>query len=505
MPAEKVRLRIGNLANAVLVSGQAYQDPKDALNEFVSNAADDYAEADRHGERIRVILRRKGRYPVIAVDDLGRGMSPERLRQVARNLFESSKVGDNRTLGEKAIGILAFQQLAVRCDVVSRAEGSTETWALRLERGKPTAVLERERRRTREASGTTVYLSDLDPDALRVLTQRKVVDYLRSRRGAALARGDYEIEVLEGRSSELVLPDKPDGVRLAIPPRNTLWGRIEFALYVAPPDGRRRRVAVVGRAGTSVIDDLTELDEFSGHPWDSDQVAGQIVFEALQQSAGRRSILRDREAFPLFIDAVKAVEPAVAQTVERVAKEVDAQTADRLSDVIRRIFGRVLKELADLDNPMRAPSGSEHGEGAVLEPDLISRPTGSSPVAPIETPPDLGELLPPSTDPVSAHGGDSSAKPERPGASRLPTVAPDPSPGENRSRFDPDRGIVFFNDTHGDYLMVKDSEAMLLDYLATLVAKEYVVYNNPRASSDDVGEELVRMLVRVRRHIPRRR
>src|SRR6188472_2202865 len=31
---EMVRLRIGNLAKAVLVSGQAYQDPKDALNEF---------------------------------------------------------------------------------------------------------------------------------------------------------------------------------------------------------------------------------------------------------------------------------------------------------------------------------------------------------------------------------------------------------------------------------------------------------------------------------------
>ena len=42
---ERVRLRIGNLAKAVLVTGQAYQDPKDALNEFVSNAADDYAEA----------------------------------------------------------------------------------------------------------------------------------------------------------------------------------------------------------------------------------------------------------------------------------------------------------------------------------------------------------------------------------------------------------------------------------------------------------------------------
>ncbi len=35
---ERVRLRIGSVAKAVLVTGQAYQDPKDALNEFVSNA-----------------------------------------------------------------------------------------------------------------------------------------------------------------------------------------------------------------------------------------------------------------------------------------------------------------------------------------------------------------------------------------------------------------------------------------------------------------------------------
>jgi hypothetical protein len=52
MPTETVRLRIANLGKAVLVSGQAYQEPKDALNEFVSNAADEYAEADRRGARI---------------------------------------------------------------------------------------------------------------------------------------------------------------------------------------------------------------------------------------------------------------------------------------------------------------------------------------------------------------------------------------------------------------------------------------------------------------------
>jgi hypothetical protein len=307
--------------------------------------------------------------------------------------------------------------------------------------------------------------------------------------------------VIEGRVSELVLPEKPDGVRLAIPPRNTLWGRIEFALYVAPADGKRRRVAIVGRAGTSVLDDLADLDEFAGHPWNSDQVSGQVVFEALQQTAGRRAILRDRDAFPLFLDAIKAVEQAVAQTVDRVAKEVDAQTADRLSDVIRRIFGRVLKELDDLDNPMRSPSGSESGEGGVFEPERAV----DGEQAPMAVPPAPGDLWLTPTDPVAPEAGTRSARPDRIGSSRLPTLAPDPAPGEERSRFDPEGGVVFFNDRHSDYLMVKDSETSLLDYLSTLVAKEYVVYNNPRASSREVGEELVRMLVRVRRHLPRRR
>jgi hypothetical protein len=83
----------------------------------------------------------------------------------------------------------------------------------------------------------------------------------------------------------------------------------------------------------------------------------------------------------------------------------------------------------------------------------------------------------------------------------LPSVAPDPDPGEARSRFDHDAGVVFYNDRHADYLLVKNDEATLLDYLATLVAKEYVLYNNPRAANDEFAEEMVRMLVGVRRHL----
>jgi hypothetical protein len=509
VPPERLRLRIGNLAKAVLVSGQAYQDPKDALNEFVSNAADEYVEAGRRGERIRVLLRRKGRYPVIAVDDIGRGMSPDRLREIARSLFESAKAGDDRTLGEKAIGILAFQQLGTRCDVVSRAEGSDETWVLRLERGKATAQLERERRKARQVPGTTVVLSDLEPDVLRVLTQRKVVDYLRARRGPALARGDYSIEVVEGRSVEVVSPEKPEGLRLEIPARPTLWGRIEFSLYVSPPDSRRRRrVAVVGRAGTTIVDDIAEIEEFALAPWDSGQVTGEVVFAALQQTAGRRAVLRDRDAFPVFVDAVKAVEPAVRRAAEKLIHEVDAQAADRLAETLRRIFGRVLKELADLDNPMRTPVGDEPGEGGLFEPSGAEATgpsrNGSSGATPSPGVPELPELDSGSGDtPTSPPARE--ARPDRRRTTDLPSVSADPNPGEARSRFDAETGMVFYNDRHEDYLVVRDDEAGLLDYLSTLVAKEYVLYNNPRAANEDLAEEMVRMLVRVRRHLPKRR
>lgn len=515
MAVEKVRLKIGNMAKAVLVTGQAYQDPKDALNEFVSNAADEYAEAERSGELIRVILRRKGRYPTIAVDDCGRGMTVEKLRSVARNLFESDKVGDGRTLGEKAIGTLAFQQLGGRLDIVTRPEGSDLTHSLRLERGRATAQLEpNERRRPRHTPGTTIYISEIDPEVLRVLTLRKVVDYLRRRRGPALARGDYVIEVQEGRTIETVSPERPDGIRLALAPQSTLWGRIEFALYVAPPDGRSRRVSVVGRAGTVIIDDLAELDEFEDGPWASDQVAGEITFEALQQSAGRRAILRDRDAFPAFVLAVRSVEATVVASLERVRREVDEQTADRLSDTVRRIFGRVLRELDDIDNPMRSAVGHEPGQGGLFAPE-DEPPVGEPPpTAPEDVPspaahdPSLEDLAPPPPPPEDVLESPpivpDAAKPSRAGGSRLPTIALDPDPGEARSRFDPELGVVLYSDRHPDYLLVKDEEPALLEYLATLVAKEYVVYNNPRADTSEFAEEMVRMLVRVRRHLRRR-
>ena len=509
MTKERIRLRIGNMGKAVLMTGQVYQDPKDALNEFVSNAADEYAQAGVSGGRVRIVLRRRGHHPVIAVEDAGRGMDADRLREIARNLFRSAKAGDPRTVGEKAIGILAFQQLGARCDIVTRPDGSAQTLALRLERGKPIAELDpNERRRARREAGTTAYIGDLDPDALRVLTVRKVTDYLRRRRGAALARGDYQIEVVEGHRSEIVTPEEPDGIRLNLPARQTHWGRIEFALYVAPRPDRHRRVAVVGAAGTTIIDDLAQIEEFDKTPWSSDQISGRIAFDGLKQTTGRRAVLRDREAFPAFLDAVGDIEPLVVRTIERVAREVDLTVTERLNDAVRRIFGRVLRELSDLDNPMRTATGISPGRGAVFgggqrddAAERVFAPADARERVPLW----IDEVVPAPSEPgLLAPLVPSYAKPVAGRTKALPSIAPDPSPNGLRSRFDEEAGLVYYNDRHPDYLMVKADEPALLDYLSTLVAKEYVVFNNPRAAPGELAEEMVRMLVRVRRYLPRR-
>ena len=246
---------------------------------------------------------------------------------------------------------------------MSRAAGRDETWTLRLRRGEASAELVREKRRARATSGTTVFVSELDSEASRVLTQRKVVEYMRRRRRAAIAAGAYELEVVEGRTGELVTPDEPAGLPIPLAGHDTLWGKLEFALYVAGDADAGRHVAVVGRAGTTIIDDLTDLEEFDHEPWTSGHLSGRVSFEPLRQSAGRRAILRDDEIYPVFRDAVRSVEPVLTRAIERVRRDLDVATAERLGDALRQVFGRVLRELADLDNPMRTLVGDEPDAG----------------------------------------------------------------------------------------------------------------------------------------------
>jgi hypothetical protein len=158
---------------------------------------------------------------------------------------------------------------------------------------------------------------------------------------------------------------------------------------------------------------------------------------------------------------------------------------------------------------MRTAIGTQPGQGALLSGRAEAEPPPweeerAEPRGTVEAP-SIEDLVPSASAPEEPIvQAPPTARPAPGRSRRLPTLLPDPSPDGVRSRFDPDAGVVYYNDRHPDYLVLKADERALLDYLSTLVAKEYIVYNNPRAGPDELGEEMVRMLVRLRRHLPRK-
>lgn len=59
------------------------------------------------------------------------------------------------------------------------------------------------------------------------------------------------------------------------------------------------------------------------------------------------------------------------------------------------------------------------------------------------------------------------------------------------------------DDMHPDYLAEKKNPLTQLNYVVLLTAKEYVLINNPRASDVTITEEMIKLLIRARRYMPK--
>ncbi len=205
------------------------------------------------------------------------------------------------------------------------------------------------------------------------------------------------------------------------------------------------------------------------------------------RSAGRRAILRDRDAFPVFVDAV--------EPIDRLWSPGDRTRRAARSTPRRRIgwptrcagsSGGCCKELADLDNPMRTLLGDvNQATGGLLRTAPPEPGDGSVPrirSGADEPEPTLPDLPSSSDVPVTGPSPTRRRRHDPTDGDRHRSchrVAPDPDPGRSAQPIRRRRGVVLYNDRHADYLIVKDDESALLDYLATLVAKEYVALQQP--------------------------
>ena len=167
--------------------------------------------------------------------------------------------------GKYGIGLLGFWSIGHRMDIRSRVGGG-EVWVLRMVEDQERAELVRDRMAFETAETfTEVVIGELHDSAQRLLTGRRLNDYLASElRGMLLATG-AGLEIHDGLARGLaertftVVPRRFVGERLALPEAAPVEGyppaRIE--LYLARGDDRA--AVEVSCAGTLVADDAAEL------------------------------------------------------------------------------------------------------------------------------------------------------------------------------------------------------------------------------------------------------
>jgi hypothetical protein len=491
-----IPLRIANLGKGLRYLGQVYGDPRDALNEFVSNAADEYAQAGPAGRTIRIALRRSGRLPQVVVSDDGRGLTRDRLEAVAGHLCESEKAAlleADKIVGEKGIGILAFAAFAQQCDIVTRADGESDTSRMRLRRGAETCEVAEEGERRRGRPGTDVYLTGIGKEVWRVFTLPKLNEYFRVRRRQALLGGEYAIDLVEGRKTLRVRPEVYKGNPFEVPPVRTPFGLIRIHLYLWPTPAAGRAVALVGKGGTTVVDDLAALDEFAHGPWNSGQVQGEVIYPGVEQTTGRKGVVRDADRFPLLVKALRDLEEGLSAELARLTQEHRERADRELFVRLREIFTQVLRELNDLENPMR---------NAVSDPGGAVGPGGTEPGrAPHpERSPDGSRAGAGNESPVNADTSSVSRQRRRAlPAWRLLPFADDKR--HLRSDFDGEARMILVNELHPDYRTARNDGSAHLHYLTWLTAKELALWQNPHSDAPATAEDMIRILVRARRHL----
>lgn len=334
------------------------------------------------------------RAPALVIRDDGEGIVPDAsreaaLRAIATNIGHSRKRGlsprerhDQIVAGKYGIGLLGFWSIGHRMDIRSRVGGG-EVWVLRMVEDQERAELVGDRMAFETADTfTEVVISELHESAQRLLTGRRLNDYLASElRGMLLATG-AELEIHDGLARGLaertftVVPRRFVGERLALPEAAQVDGyppaRIE--LYLA--HGGDRAAIEVSCAGTLIADDAAELraEGLDGSPWTGRGLTGLIEFPAFQIPPGtRRGIVPD-PASEAFARAMAAYVPLVEAELARLDRERHATTSRQLLVELRRAL-RGLRarlpqyELPKVEEPAPASGGTAPVAGIGAAPE----------------------------------------------------------------------------------------------------------------------------------------
>jgi hypothetical protein len=482
---ETGKLEIGDVTKAIFHLGNVYEDPRDALAEFITNSI------DARATQIVVQLHRRGAKGSIEITDDGDGMTASDLSRIARSLCDSIKADDERTVGEKGIGILGFQEIADECEIVSRTARQPATHTLHLKKGTREYTIV-EAGKKPPVQGTAVRLSGVEKSRMRQFTLAKLDEHLKRKFRVHLLAGDVRITVVEGRKAVHVQPDHYKGVPFFVNEVRTQYGDIRLDLYVNP-SGRSESVAVYHK-GNLVLDSITQLDEFAGDPWASGKVTGEISNDFNKPTTGRSGFMHHSKKWPVWVQGIRGIEAQLQAEVDRLTREASEEADRQMHKRIREAFLRALAELptfGGITSPIADPAGDEeHGEPGD-EPTIQPPPTDHGPDGDGQDPRPPQPSLFPSETPINARAGVGFNLIE----------APLNDSPDLHSDFNPSAVLIRVNTLHPDYQRERASQDRKESYLVRLIAKEMTLYEYPDTTPENLVEKLLDLELAARRNL----
>jgi len=465
---DELLLSIGDEENVIRILGDVYNDPRDAMAEFITNAIEASAT------KIYVFLHKRAKEPYMRVSDNGDGMTEDGLKYARKNIGNSLKRYDPKTPGEKGIGILGFQAIADRCDIVSR--GNTESFCLSLTAGTRKAPIEQEKERALQIRGTDVYLYGIGDDRWRMFTREKLANHFKTKFRRDLSSDAFSLEIIEGKEATRVRPEAYKGEPFYINTLRTSYGNIRLSLYILP-SGKSGSIGVYCK-NIKVLN-LVDLPEFACELWNLGKVQGEITADFLTPTTGRGSFIRDRKHFPAWVNGVKSIEKQLASEVEHLSKEYSTAQNRKLYKRLKLAFQKAITEL-NLEGMKRRKTSK-----GLLKDD--------------------GNREQSKKRRSKKDGGKERKKRKMKAFSfswdeddfnRLPELNP-----ELRSYLEPKTMTIIANKAHPDYVKEYPSPERRESYFRTLTSKELALYNYPKANPETLLEELVAIEVCVRRHL----
>lgn len=353
-------------------------DPRKALAELVQNSLDAGARS------VRITRRRERGSAALHVLDDGEGVIPEldraeALRYVATHIGHSRKRRLSpherlrlMTQGQYGIGLLGFWSLGEVLEIRSSLPGQ-RPHRLVLYRDRPDFLVEPIRPRSLYSERwTEVVVGQLHPEAMPALVARRAADFLAAElRGQLLAREVelvLEDRVARGSAEKLVVvrPKRFLGERIAGLDRVEVAGHppIQLELYLTV-DEETTPVAVYA-AGTQVAESFHELAalQLDHPPWTDRRLTGLVDFPGFTVAPGsRRGVVPDAAA-SAFVRAVRAVEPLLAEALERLEQRRAVELDRKLLRDLQRAFRGFFRQQPRYTLLPVASDGAAEGPGA---------------------------------------------------------------------------------------------------------------------------------------------